>query len=466
MIDSLLRNVRRIILVATVLLAVLIIFLSVSKQNKVIYKNGNFGFTLTMNKKTYEKFEITENPYGVYFMNKDIYESSLEDMAGIVFRVEAYPKGRFTEKDLKERKEIYNLQYIGENDKFYFGWAYPTDVQYPPDDEELKKSYTNTMNQVSSIIKTMEIVEPESHIYVYNEKLNLAYEGKMDGIEFSVGDNGEDVVKKWGEPQEMDYFAGGLYLKYNNIVFYTDGYIYEGKVYHGKILRMTLFNNEGTYGIKSGMSIYEIEEILGVPNFRAIYDDCYRTDPDGFYGEDNIAYYLAGDYMVTIPYNKDTNNCRFIELGSSEYYRYLNRNSFLELSDIEKKAYDNFIIDFNEEEISNLFSLSIMKLYLHAQKEKNYEAEWELYTKEEHQMGWDKEEHMKIPEEDRVRDFRHFENPVNIKIEYSDDCKEATISWEDKNFEEYDASGNPFRFSFRLVLDKDRIWRVCFLPMQ
>lgn len=449
-----------------ILLAVLIVFTLTNKQDKVIYRNENFGFTLLMKEKDFDKFKIFEESSGVYFCNKDVNEAYPEDMMGTVFRIEIYQKGRFTREDLEELNSIYNLKYIGENDEFYFGWAYPTDMQYSPNDERLAKSFKKTTKIAEKIMKSIEIIPPGSDKYAYNEYLKLAYEGKMDGIEFGIGDNTEEVVKKWGEPLEIDYFAGGLYLKYDNIVFFTNGYTDEGKIHHGEIQNMILFNNKDTYGIKSGMDIYAIEKILGQPNFREIYDAYFGPDPDGKYGEDNKAYYLAGNYMLVIPYNKDTKTCDFIELGRSEGYYNLSSDNFLELTDAEKKVYDKFIVDFNEEELRNLFPLSIMKLYFHAQKEKNYEAEWELYTKEENQLGWDKKEHMKIPERDRMKDFSPFENPVNIEINYYNDYKEAVISWEDKYLEEYDAAGNPFRYSFRLVLDKNYTWKVGFLPMQ
>lgn len=47
----------------------------------------------------------------------------------------------------------------------------------------------------------------------------------IDNIEFGIGDSTEELVEKWGPPLEVDYIYGGLYLKYENVVFYTDSYL-------------------------------------------------------------------------------------------------------------------------------------------------------------------------------------------------------------------------------------------------
>lgn len=297
---------------------------------------------------------------------------------------------------------------------------------------------------------------------VYMGKLKLAHEGYMDGIEFPIGSSGMEVAKKWGDPMEVDYFAGGLFMKYGDAIFFTDGYIGENNNYlYGTINTIMA---KGGFGIHGGMSIDEVIDKLGPPNGIDIYDEL-REDPEGRFANNEFAYYYAGDYTLSIPYDKDSKFVQYIELGTHWKNPDILEGSFLVLTNIEKETYTRFTNDYNETELIGLSPISVMKLYLHAQKEKDYETEWELYTKDENEFAWSKEDHMKIPARDRLKDFSHFENPVNIELKYLNNYKDAIISWEDKHLDEYDASGNPFRFSFRLVRDKG-IWKVSFLPMQ
>ncbi len=298
---------------------------------------------------------------------------------------------------------------------------------------------------------------------VYMGKLKLAHEGYMDGIEFGIGDSGMDLAKKWGEPTQSDYYTGGLFMKYGDRIFFTDGYIDQNNNYlYGSI--NSIITNEA-FGIHAGMTIGEVIDILGQPNGLDIYDEL-REDPESRFANNMFAYYYAGDYTLAICYDKDSKLVEYIELSTHWKNPDILEGSFLVLTDIEKEAFNRFTEDYNDRELTFLSPISIMKLYLHAQKEKNYEAEWELYTKDHNEFGWSKEDHMKIPKEDRPKDFSHFENPVNIEIKYLNDYKEAIVSWEDKYLEEYDASGNPFRFSFKLVMDNNWSWKVSFMPMQ
>lgn len=92
--------------------------------------------------------------------------------------------------------------------------------------------------------------------------LKSAYEGKIDGVEFGIGDIGTDIIKKLGEPDQEDYILGGLYLQYGEITFLTNGFDESGEVVS------ILFSDETTevFGIKLGMTVKEIEEVLGVPD--------------------------------------------------------------------------------------------------------------------------------------------------------------------------------------------------------
>ncbi len=291
-----------------------------------------------------------------------------------------------------------------------------------------------------------------------NGKGNLR--GKyLDNIEFGIGDSTGELIEKWGPPLEVDYIHDGLYLKYENVVFYTDSYLNDDKTYSDGTIG-TIEANEG-YGVKSGMTIEESREILGEPDGMDIFDELKE------YGEGIIHpsdYYYRDQYTIRIPYDKDTKKIHHISLGTFRRTPDIIGKGFIELTDWEMSIYEDYRLDFDENKLNGLNPINVMKMWIHALQENDYETQWELFTKEEKQLGWDKEQHI---EQSRVKeDFSEFENPINIEVNYDDDYKYASISWEDKYLEEHDGTGNLFRFSFLLVKGRDRIWKVAFRPMQ
>lgn len=293
-----------------------------------------------------------------------------------------------------------------------------------------------------------------------NELLIAAYDGLLDDVEFGIGDDAIELVKKWGEPISKGYMYGGLYLHYDKAVFYTDGYIEDDTYFYGNIVMM---ETAESYGIKKGMPIEEARELLGNPDGEDVYDELREYGEGVYYPR---LYYYAGDYTISLIYEPETKFIKYIRLDGYRPETDIGREGFIGLNETEKKVYEEFIVDFDEEVLNGISPLSIMKIYIHALMEENYEAEWELYTKEENQLGWDKEHHMAIAKEDRPRDFSHYQNPVNIRLTYGEDYKHVSISWEDRYLDEYDGFGNPFRYSFSLVRGKGYIWKVSFLPMQ
>ena len=283
----------------------------------------------------------------------------------------------------------------------------------------------------------------------------------IDNIEYGIGDSAEILVDKWGSPLEVDYIYGGLYLKYEDYVFYTDGYINEDETYcYGNIITIEA---DKSYGIKSGITIEESRKVLGEPDGMDIYDELKE------YGEGILPstdFYYRDDYTISIPYDKETKQVNYIRLGTYRPTPDIIGSGFIELTDIERDIYEDYIIDFDEDKINGCTPMNVMKLWLYALQEKNYEAEWELFTKGEMHLGWDKKYHLENLTGDREFDPSVFQNPVNIRVTYDENYKFASISWEDKYLEEYDASGNPFRFSFGIINGGDRIWKVAFTPMQ
>lgn len=294
----------------------------------------------------------------------------------------------------------------------------------------------------------------------FNEFLRAAYDGCIDNVEFGIGSDATKIVEEWGEPLSKGYIYGGLYLHYDKATFYTNGYIENSNYIYGNI---GMIDTVESYGVKEGMVIEEVLDVLGTPDGVDIYDELREYGEGIYYPR---LYYYAGDYTISIIYDPDTRLTKYIQLDDYRPGPDIGREGFIGLNERENEIYEEFIIDFDEDVLYGMSPLSVMKIYIHALMEENYEAEWELYTKEEYQLGWNKEYHMAIPKEDRPSNFDHYKNPINIKLLYSDDYKYASISWQDRYLDEYDGSGNPFRYSFCLVRDKGRIWKVSFMPMQ
>lgn len=137
--------------------------------------------------------------------------------------------------------------------------------------------------------------------------------------------------------------------------------------------------------------------------------------------------------------------------------------SFMALTDNELNAYNSFKENYNDMALTGLSPLSIMKLYLHAEKIKDYDTQYELYTRDENQVMWTKEEHLDIPESDRVKDFGIFETATRRTVTINDG--EAIVSWySTHDSDAYDEDA--WQYGFRLTMDDNGIWRVGFIPMQ
>ena len=126
----------------------------------------------------------------------------------------------------------------------------------------------------------------------YIPALALLYEGKMDDIEFGIGINYDKLIAQWGDPEEYtESFMGGKLLKYGDTYFLVSDDIITGIYYTG---------DDEIYGIKIGMGLEQIVEILGGKNrlYRSIYSELYINDP-------LILEYKAGKYIVNFEINTE-----------------------------------------------------------------------------------------------------------------------------------------------------------------
>ncbi len=122
--------------------------------------------------------------------------------------------------------------------------------------------------------------------------LKSAYEGKIDGIEFGIGDKGTDIIGKMGEPDESDYFLGGFYLSYDDIMFLTNGYDETGKV----VSILFFDKNAEVFGIKLGLTTKEIEKVLGTADEVISAKDNEQSE---LYMDNWTTRYKLGSYELT-----------------------------------------------------------------------------------------------------------------------------------------------------------------------
>ena len=142
-------------------LAVVVGFTSNPKANpktSINYENDKYGFSLVFTKDFAENVSILEEGNHINFAHKQIQGMYPDQTMGVVGRVEAYDKKEMTKDNLKELEDAYNLRYLGENDKYYFGWAHATDVQvYPDASKQLIENYRLMELEFDKIIKTFKI---------------------------------------------------------------------------------------------------------------------------------------------------------------------------------------------------------------------------------------------------------------------------------------------------------------------
>lgn len=127
---------------------------------------------------------------------------------------------------------------------------------------------------------------------IKNSNICRISEGKVDTIEFGIGDKVVSILKSWGEPDIKDDFMGGSYISYDKITFFVDKYIDD--IENGKIVRIGFSTGYEFLGIKVGMRFEEIKTIIGTPSFEGIIGN----DEGELFGESMAIIYESGDYKL------------------------------------------------------------------------------------------------------------------------------------------------------------------------
>lgn len=132
-----------------------------------------------------------------------------------------------------------------------------------------------------------------------NPLLELAIQGRTDGIEFKINDSTDEIIEKWGFPDLYDYFMGGLYFSFDdqNVLFFTDAELDNNdEIVHGNIKCIGVFkNNKEIFNVRIGMTFEEIIAILGEPTYVNTLEQ--NEESELLHGNWTIVYDV-GDYDI------------------------------------------------------------------------------------------------------------------------------------------------------------------------
>jgi hypothetical protein len=141
-------------------------------------------------------------------------------------------------------------------------------------------------------VQAVEQIKPEESLKKVG--IELAYEGKIDSLEFGIGDKLEKAIAEMGEPVELAYFEGSSYISYENLSFMLDKVI-EKTSDEAAISGIIISEGYDLYGVKVGMTPNEIKSILGAAN---------QEFKDGEGDEEMWKLeYQYGDYSLTFFFN-------------------------------------------------------------------------------------------------------------------------------------------------------------------
>ncbi|RXZ78788.1 DUF4309 domain-containing protein [Paenibacillaceae bacterium] len=123
-----------------------------------------------------------------------------------------------------------------------------------------------------------------------------AYAGEVPGISFGIGHLTKDLILELGEPERMDYFAGGLYFAYSEVVFFTDAvWDNDDNLVDGSIRRMGFAVGSSVFGIEIGQTFAEIATRLEAESTLHSPDD---NGSNEFYEDEWSLEYEIGKYRL------------------------------------------------------------------------------------------------------------------------------------------------------------------------
>ena len=198
-----------------------------SKSNDmIIYENKELGFSIELPQEWKDRYIIEELEDGIDIFSKKNYQG------GLLFSLRRVIGELITEEDMKQAPVGQKIV-LQDNGYTYF-IRMPSDVQYPPDNEELSQEYTSMSEQVSEIIKSISSVG--------NQKPKALNEGfKVVGTSFFTLEIPSDCDIKTFEDSVLlwDIYKGNDRIGYIDMVPYKAIESTEENIGDENIIHMT-----------------------------------------------------------------------------------------------------------------------------------------------------------------------------------------------------------------------------------
>lgn len=138
---------------------------------------------------------------------------------------------------------------------------------------------------------------------------NGLYTGMLENIPLALGDSTELIEEQYGQPDAVDYYEGGLYFSYPEVVFLTSAaFAEDGSIEHGKIISIALPAGAAIGGVTVGDTFDQIESVMGA-------GERYEDEYDGGWSLS----YAFGDYVVTFTAPEETGQTTSMEYHHVQY---------------------------------------------------------------------------------------------------------------------------------------------------
>ena len=161
-----------IILAVAAVITVLVSFMA-NPLNMITYKNETLGFSLNFPGDWEDKYLIKESEENISIFCKKIYEN--DDWGGLLLSIERQIGELITDEDMLQAPV--GQQIILQGNGYTYFARIPSDVQYPPDNEELSREYKALFEEVLDISHSISLLG--------NRKPEAANEGfKVEGTSF------------------------------------------------------------------------------------------------------------------------------------------------------------------------------------------------------------------------------------------------------------------------------------------
>lgn len=117
----------------------------------IVYENETLGFSLKLPEEWKDKYIIEESENNIDFFSKIVYEKY--NGAGLLFTIVRDVGELINEQDMQQAPQPQQILIQGNGYTYYIRW--PSDVQYPFDDEETSSGYVAMSNQIERVIKSI-----------------------------------------------------------------------------------------------------------------------------------------------------------------------------------------------------------------------------------------------------------------------------------------------------------------------